>query len=221
MTGQYGMVCTTHEPPLYAATVEVRDRSLHELLMIYGGSSALFELNDDLWPDEYRRDLYWLRHHRNCRVAFEPEGPAGAGELVWPEDASTVPQQQAEAPGARPGPPPDLERRRGIAWLTDEDMMHLFSVPAAEGYRFRGLVTAPERFAVGVLVVHPDLDLIEPGCEAQWIPGAMRAATEYRVIDGEVWRRSRLTVEQLGGRVVTIMDGAGNPIADWRVPGGP
>lgn len=150
-----------------------------ELEKLWANRDGLLALDSDLWPQVNYRAIYWLSRHPHCPVILR--GPNG----------ERIPLQPPAAP-LNTLTADDLNSRRGIIWLSGERLLHLVD-PAEQGYRVRSVFADPQREAVAVVVVHPDLPVIAPGARCTDLEGAV--VPEFRVIDGEAWVRHRLVAE--------------------------
>lgn len=170
-------VCVGHYPELvmdYDAGTWRED-----LEKLWANRDTLLALDSDLWPQDNYRAIFWLSEHPHCPII-----------LRGPHDERIPLQPPAAPPNTLSAD--DLNSRRGIVRLSNEKLLHLVD-PAAQGLRVRSVFADPEREAVAVVVVHPDLPVIAPGALCTDLEGAV--VPEFRVIDGEVWVRHRLVAE--------------------------
>lgn len=175
---RWTFVCVGHNPELFMPQDDGHGRE--EMERLWAARRELLALDQEFWPQEHYRAIWWLSQHRHCPVALD--GPK--------DERVALP-----AAGEPAGPCPDLDQRRAVAWLSREQVLRAIG-RAGQGFQVRAVFADTPREAVGVVVVHPELPVIAEFHQPYDLRSVM--ADELRVIDGEVWVRQRLAIELPG-----------------------
>lgn len=218
---RYDLVCVSHEPPIWWDS-DRGGASLDDLRLVYQHREAVWALPDELWPDEHRRPLYFLRNHRNCMVRALHEDKSDV-TLSEPLDSFVEPQEGAPkvtvhgaggvalgltdaeernlaaryypAPGALAGVAASEREDGGVRRAVaylGEDELLRVLDVADQGYRVRGVFADPMREAVAVVVSADHLPVVAPMAEAPELRLVFNP--EARYLDGQWWYRGCIKV---------------------------
>ena len=88
----------------------------------------------------------------------------------------------------------ELKRHCAIVPLSQEQVVRMLRLGSPD-YVVISVDANWARRTIDVLVAHPDLPTVPEGVEAPILHAAVGLFTDYKVIDGEIWERSKLTID--------------------------
>lgn len=195
---RWGFACMSH-----ASTGTViysdpdRGAAKDDLIKLWAEREKLMTLDQEFWSQEYYTLISWLQQHRHCEVRLS--GPRGEDEPLPTFDGEDEPTEEYLT--RRPAPVDDgdqvrlreLMSHRATVVLTEENVLRAVGL-GGQGFTVLGVRDDFARQGVRIMVFHPDLPKVEEWCIPTDVSGTW--GRELRVIDGVVWERSRLTVNE-------------------------
>lgn len=199
---RWGFVCLSHPTgaPLYSDPERGVSRAEAEKLL--GQREVLRQLDSDFWSQEHYMLIVFLAQHAGCEVALA--GPNGEHEpQAARPSGGELPHGVQEFGEPMVGQFVDDARRRGIAWIGEEQILRALGA-SGQGFRVRSVFVDAAREGVGVIVTHHNLPVVEDFARPtelrarwEWADGVHLERPDDPMSPAEICVRPRLLIDQL------------------------